>query len=78
MYGYIYKIKTTASTKVYIGQTTKSIEERYKMHLAAMNMEAKKTLHLYLAMHKYGVETFSIEQIDTASSQKELDEKEQY
>ena len=78
MYGYIYKIKTTASTKVYIGQTTKSIAERYKMHLAAMNMESKKTLHLYLAMHKYGVETFSIEQIDTANSQEELDKKEQY
>ena len=29
-------------------------------------------------MNKYGVETFSIEKIDEASSQEELDEKEIY
>ena len=32
MYGYIYKISTTKSNKVNIGQTTKTVEERYQLH----------------------------------------------
>lgn len=78
MYGYIYKISTTKSNKVYIGQTTKSVQERFQVHIGAHNSQSKKTLHLYLAMQKYGLETFSVEQIDTANSQEELNEKERY
>ena len=78
IYGYIYKITTTKSNKVYIGQTTKSVEERYKKHLKARNSKSKKHLHLYLAMNKYGIDTFSVEQIDTAIDQKDLNEKEIY
>ena len=77
-YGYIYKITTSCSEKVYIGQTIRTIEKRWQEHLNARNDENKKSLHLYLAMNKYGVETFSIEKIDEASSQEELDEKEIY
>lgn len=77
-YGYIYKISTTASPKVYIGQTIRTIEERYQEHLNARNNKDKKTLHLYLAMNKYGIETFSIEKIDEANNQEELDKKEVY
>ena len=78
MYGYIYKISTTKSNKVYIGQTTKTVEERYQVHLGARNSKSKKTLHLYLAMKKYGIETFSVEQIDTAETREELNAKEKY
>lgn len=78
MYGYIYKISTTKSNKVYIGQTTKTVAERYRIHLGARNSKGKKTLHLYRAMEKYGIETFSVEQIDSANSQEELNEKERY
>lgn len=77
-YGYIYKITTTESDKVYIGQTTKTVEKRFTEHLKNSTEESKKTLHLYLAMNKYGKETFSVEQIDTAKDRNELNRKERY
>ncbi len=58
MYGYIYKISNLKNSKVYIGQTTKTIGERYNMHLKASTNKSKKTLHLYQAMNKYGIENF--------------------
>ena len=58
MYGYIYKISNSYNSKVYIGQTTKTVAERYDTHLKACNNKAKQTLHLYLAMNKYGVKNF--------------------
>lgn len=78
IHGYIYKITTTMSDKVYIGQTTRTIEQRFAEHLKHSTAEDKKTLHLYLAMAKYGKDTFSVEQLDTAQSQEELNEKECY
>lgn len=78
IYGYIYKISTTASSKVYIGQTTKTIEERFAEHLKSSTEKTKETLHLYLAMNKYGKETFYVEQLDTAQSREELNDKERY
>lgn len=77
-YGYIYKISTTATDKVYIGQTTRTVAARFKEHLNNINSKSKKTLHLYLAMAKYGVNTFSAEQIDSAETRSELNAKEQY
>ena len=77
-YGYIYKISTTQSNKVYIGQTIRTVRERYQEHVNACHKDYKKTMHLYLAMNKYGIDTFSVEQIDSADTQKELDEKEIY
>ena len=85
MYGYIYKISNTQNDKIYIGQTTKSIDLRFRQHLAKADYYVNrygnntyKYVHLYLAMNKYGKECFSIEQIDTAESQAELDQKETY
>lgn len=77
-YGYIYKITTTQSNKVYIGQTTKTVEARFKAHIKSSTEKAKKTVHLYEAMNKYGVDTFSVEEIDIAETREELDQKEIY
>lgn len=77
-YGYIYKIINTVNNKVYIGQTTKTVEERFKMHLNAANSNAKKTLHLYSAMNLYGKDKFYAVEIDTAKNRKELNIKECY
>lgn len=41
-YGYIYKITTSCSEKVYIGQTIRTIEKRWQEHLNARNDEKKK------------------------------------
>jgi len=85
MYGYIYKISNTRNNKLYIGQTTKSIDLRFKQHLAKADYyvnrygnDTYKYVHLYLAMNTYGKECFRIEQIDTAENQNELDDKEAY
>lgn len=73
--GYIYKIFTSCSNKVYIGQTRQSIEDRYKEHLK--NRSASVPYHLYNAMRKYGIETFRIEQIEECDNDV-LSEREQY
>lgn len=77
-YGYIYKIVNTVNDKVYIGQTTKNVDERFKIHLNASTSKAKKTLHLYAAMNLYGKDKFSIIEIDTAKDRNELNRKERY
>lgn len=77
-YGYIYKISTTESKKVYIGQTTRTVQQRFLLHLKAATRATASSSHLYLAINKYGSKTFSVEQIDFANSQDELNEKERY
>ena len=73
----IYKITNLINNKVYIGLTTVSLEKRWTVHkTTAKNL--KNTRHLYKSMRKYGIENFSIVQIDTATTIKELGEKERY
>lgn len=73
--GYIYKIFTSCSNKVYIGQTRQSIEDRYKEHLK--NCSAGVPYHLYNAMRKYGIENFYVEEIEECDNDV-LSEREQY
>ena len=74
---FIYKITCLKNNKIYIGQTTKTIEERFAQHKNAAIKNLLNT-HLCNAMKKYGVDNFIIEQIDTANTQEELTEKEYY
>lgn len=62
--GFIYKITNLINQKVYIGQTSRTIDIRWQQHL-----ELSKTgeTHLYRAMRKYGIENFSIEQVEETS-----------
>ena len=77
IYGIIYKITNIQNNKVYIGQTIRPIEQRFRRHLNdALNN--KLDTHFARAIRKHGAAAFSIEQIDTAASQEELSEKEQY
>lgn len=81
MYGYIYKITNLVNNGVYIGQTSKSITERFSDHVTISNnyVDGKDGhSHLYRAMRKYGSENFVVEQIDSATSKEELDIKERY
>lgn len=78
MYGYIYKISNSVNSKLYIGQTTRDVDKRFKEHLKSCSEKSKKTLHLYQAMNLYGKDKFFVEQIDEANSQEELNEKEKY
>ncbi len=72
----IYIIENRISNKKYVGQTVKSIEERFRGHVLSTN--SNSNLHLHKAMRKYGIENFSIKEIDEASSYEELLLKEQY
>lgn len=81
MYGYIYKITNLVNSGVYIGQTSKSITERFSDHVTVSNNYVDGTdgySHLYRAMKKYGVDNFIVEEIDSGNSKEELNEKERY
>ena len=75
-FGYIYKITNIVNNKVYIGQVSgKTIYERFKRHV-----KDSKKLNTYIgrAIQKYGYKNFTIDEIDFANNQKELNEKEIY
>lgn len=73
---WIYKITNLINNKVYIGQTIRPIEDRFKRHINDAVNNVLDT-HLARAIRKYGKENFIIEEIDTASTQEELTLKEQ-
>ncbi|NFO99068.1 hypothetical protein FDC62_12905 [Clostridium botulinum] len=72
----IYKITCKLNGKVYIGQTSETLQKRFKRHMGYQKNE--HDTKFYRAIRKYGVENFAIEQIDTANTQEELDDKEMY
>ena len=71
----VYKITNKINNKIYIGQTIKPIQTRFREHIAKAKVKNTK---FYRALNKYGEENFEISLIDTANSQEELDEKEFY
>lgn len=73
--GYIYKIVNTINGKIYVGQTTKSIEERWQQHKIKAKQHPNR--YLYDAMNHYGVENFKIESIEECENSL-LNEREQY
>ena len=62
--------------KVYIGQTSETIEKRFARHMGYQKEE--HDTKFYRAIRKYGKENFKIEAIDFADTQEELDQKEIY
>ena len=73
--GIIYKIWNERNEKVYIGQTTQSLSQRWVNHKYACN--SNKSGHLYAAMRLYGEKYFHIEQIEECANEK-LDERERF
>lgn len=72
IYGVIYVAECSVSGKSYVGQTTHTAEERWKIHVAS----AGTTFVLGKAILKYGAGAFTLRTLDTASDQRELNEKE--
>jgi group I intron endonuclease len=70
----IYKVVNTITDEVYIGATTKSIEERKADHLQKSQKKVGSCFQESIAT--YGADAFKWEQIDTASSNDELASKE--
>ncbi len=68
----IYKITNLVNNKVYIGQTTRSIEERWADHCS----NRKKTSLISSAIIKHGKENFTIEILESCSDLETLNLKE--
>ena len=77
MKGYIYIIKNTINNKVYVGQTSRTIEDRWKQHKQAAFRGDNQGIILYNAIRKYGVENFYISQLEEVELEK-LNEREIY
>lgn len=75
--GSIYKITNKINDKVYIGQTTTSLESRFYKHCWDAKNKENANSPLYKAMLKYGIENFSISLIENCENSL-LDEREKY
>ena len=74
MNGFIYIIKNIVNSKVYIGQTRTSVEQRWKEHLRHAQYGDQV---INKAMRKYGINKFYIETLEICSIEL-LDYREMY
>lgn len=70
----VYLILNTVNEKVYIGQTTKSLPQRWSEHLHASRQG--KGYYLHKAIRKYGEDCFEIYSLMRADMQDIVDESE--
>lgn len=71
----IYKITNLVNNKVYIGLTTGTLAKRWGEH----KQDSKYCdRHLYKSMRKYGIDNFTIEEIDSTEDFECLGELERY
>jgi group I intron endonuclease len=75
-YGIIYKITNTKNGKIYIGQTIRTLAERFRCHCKPCSASKKNGMPIAKAIQKYGKDCFVIEEIDTAKTKEELNKKE--
>lgn len=74
---YIYVITNLINQKRYVGKTTKTIEQRWKAHIADSKRDNIKNRPLYKAFAKYGINNFIIQELEHCSAE-EASDKEQY
>ena len=77
--GYIYKATNKSNNKKYIGLTNVTIQSRWRAHIGSSfnPSDPDYNFSFHRAIRKYGVENFTIEEIDTGYGE-ELKEKEKY
>jgi hypothetical protein len=61
--------------KIYIGQTHNTIQKRFKQHT---NLAGKDETYFHNALKKYGVDSFKLEEIDSADTKEEADYLEKF
>ena len=64
----IYKIVNQINQKMYIGQTTVTVERRWQKHISDSKRKELQNRPLYKAFNKYGIENFLIEIIEECSN----------
>jgi len=77
MFGIIYKVTCIINNKIYIGQTIKTLSHRKAAH-RFMSKKGDRRNTFQCAILDEGFNNFIFEQIDTAITQDELNEKEKY
>lgn len=74
---YIYKITNKINGKMYIGKTIFTVEQRWKEHQKDFRRRDFEKRPLYSAIKKYGIENFSIEEVEECPIEI-LSEREKY
>lgn len=79
MFGKIYKITNNINGKIYVGQTTKTLKERFQKHCWGTTSKDKYHLNMAIkmAIRKYGKENFTIELLEETEIDN-LDKREIY
>lgn len=72
----IYRVKNKENNKVYIGQTIRSICERWNGHCSSAKRGANNLFHN--AISKYGKDAFIVEELAKADNQDQLDQLEKF
>jgi group I intron endonuclease len=72
----IYKSTNKITGKIYIGQTTHTLDKRIKGHIKESKIESNRPF--MLSINKYGEDNFIFETIDSADNLDELNNKEIY
>ncbi len=76
--GSIYIIRNTINDKVYIGQTTMSVHQRFMTHMKPSTLKLKRNYKLYNAVQKYGREVFYVETLEELIPLNQINEREIY
>lgn len=75
----IYKITNDINSKIYVGQTGKSLENRFSRHCSESTWKNTKRMPIVMAIKKYGKEHFQIhllEELPLGTPQNIVDAKE--
>lgn len=72
----IYKITNIKTNKVYVGQTSKSIDARLSAHIKCAKRKVNR--YLYDSMNHHGYDNFIIELIESVETKNEADEREKF
>lgn len=79
--GYIYKITSTKNNKAYIGQTTRTVEDRWLKHQReSIGAKARLDTKFARALRKEGVDNFKVETLEILKdcTKQQLTEREHY
>lgn len=74
----IYKATNLETNKIYVGQTTKSLEQRVAGHVATANSNVNRRTHFHNSIRKYGIDSFQFEVIEECGTVDELHSRESY
>ena len=74
---YIYKIINTVNSKVYIGKAA-DMALRWQQHQREARVNKKRHLPLYRDMHDFGIDKFSIEQLEVCAYDHTHSSREEY